>query len=52
MAWLLSNWQSLLLVILAVDSALIPLFPSVGILGSIKNFLTGVVPPQNPPAGK
>lgn len=44
MAWLLANWQALLLAVLAIDSALIPLFPNAGILGSIKNALSGVAP--------
>jgi len=44
MAWLLANWQTLLLAVLAIDSALIPLFPQAGILGTIKNALSGVAP--------
>jgi hypothetical protein len=44
MAWLVSNWQALVVAILAIDSALIPIFPSAGILGSIKSFLSGVAP--------
>ena len=46
MAWLSANWMSVVVAVLAIDSALIPLFPSVGILVSIKNFLTGVAPKQ------
>lgn len=44
LAWLSANWQPLLLCILAIDSALIPLFPNAGILGTIKTFLAGVAP--------
>ena len=43
MSWLLSNWQNLLLGILAVDAALIPLFPNVGLFVSIKNALSNLV---------
>ena len=46
MTWLAANWQSLVVAILAIDAALIPLFPSAGFLVSIKNFLSGVVPKQ------
>lgn len=44
MAWLAANWQSLVVAILAVDAALIPIFPNVGILGKIKEWLTPVAP--------
>lgn len=44
MAWLLANWQTLLIAVLGVDAALIPLFPKVGLLVSIKNFLAGLAP--------
>lgn len=44
MAWLSANWQNVLVAILAIDAALIPLFPKVGILVSIKNFLSGMAP--------
>ena len=46
MAWLAANWQALVVCILAIDSALIPLFPQVGILGKIKEVLAGVAPKQ------
>lgn len=46
LSWLSANWQSVLLAVLAVDSALIPLFPQIGILGKIKVALSGVVPPK------
>jgi hypothetical protein len=42
MTWLIANWQTLLLAILGIDAALIPLFPSAGILVTIKNLLSGV----------
>jgi hypothetical protein len=44
MQWLVANWQSVLLAVLAIDAALIPLFPKAGFLIAIKNFLSGVVP--------
>ena len=44
MAWLSQNWMQVVVAVLAIDSALIPLFPSAGILVSIKNFLSGVAP--------
>ena len=42
MAWLIANWQTVLLAVLGVDAALIPLFPSAGILVTIKNLLSGI----------
>lgn len=44
MAWLVANWQSVVVAVLAIDAALIPIFPSAGILVSIKNFLSGIAP--------
>ena len=44
MAWLLANWQTVLLAILGIDAALLPLFPTSGILLAIKNALSGVTP--------
>lgn len=44
--WIGANWQAVAVAVLAVDAALIPLFPSAGILVSIKSFLSGVVPPK------
>ena len=41
--WISNNWQPVLLAILAVDAALIPVFPNAGILKSIQNFLGGLV---------
>lgn len=46
MQWLAANWMAVVVAILAIDSALIPLFPSVGVLVAIKNFLSGVAPKQ------
>ena len=40
MAWLTANWKELVLALLAIDSALIPIFPSAGILGKLKTWLT------------
>ncbi len=47
MQWFIANWQALVVAILAIDSALIPLFPQVGIFGKIKEVLSGVAP-KNP----
>lgn len=43
-SWIGSNWQSVLIAVLAIDAALIPLFPKAGILVKIKNFLSGIAP--------
>jgi hypothetical protein len=40
MAWLVANWRDVLLAVLAVDAALIPLFPNAGILATIQKFLS------------
>lgn len=42
MVWLSANWMQLLVAILAIDSALVPLFPSAGILVKIKEVLSGI----------
>jgi hypothetical protein len=44
MTWLAQNWQTLAIAILAIDSALIPLFPSAGILKKIQSVLSDVAP--------
>ena len=44
MAWLQANWSQLLVAILAIDSALIPLFPAEGIFVKIKSFLSNFGP--------
>jgi hypothetical protein len=43
-AWILSNWQAVVLCILGVDAAILPLFPTSGVLIAIKNFLSGLAP--------
>lgn len=43
MVWLSAHWKDVLLAVLAIDSALIPLFPQAGILGKIKDALSGFV---------
>lgn len=42
MAWIIAHWKDAVLAILAVDAALLPLFPSNGILLKIKSLLGGV----------
>ena len=39
--WLAANWMPIVVALLAVDSALIPIFPNAGILKTIQNALTG-----------
>lgn len=46
MAWLIANWQPLVIALLAIDAALIPIFPSVPLLVMIKNLLSGIAPKQ------
>ena len=46
MAWLAANWMQVVVAVLAIDSALIPIFPNAGLLVAIKNFLSGVAPKQ------
>ncbi len=40
MAWLSANFKDIILALLAIDAALIPLFPNAGILGKLKTYLT------------
>lgn len=47
MAWLLAHWQQVLLLVLAVDAALIPLFPNAGLLVAIKDLISKLVPPAS-----
>lgn len=42
MAWFIANWKELVIAVLAIDAALIPVFPKVGLLVTIKNLLSGV----------
>lgn len=46
MAWFVANWQVVVLAVLAVDAALIPLFPNAGILAKIKDLLSPLAPKQ------
>lgn len=48
MQWIIDNWQSLLVALIAVDQILLGIFPQVPIFGSIKNILSGFV--SKPPA--
>jgi hypothetical protein len=43
-AWLSANWSQLLVAILAIDAAVIPLFPQAGFLVTIKNILSSIGP--------
>ncbi len=40
--WLSANWMQILVALLAIDAALIPIFPNVTLFVKIKTFLTGV----------
>lgn len=42
MQWVLAHWKDVVLAVLAVDIALIPIFPQVPVLVKIKDFLSGV----------
>lgn len=44
--FIVDHWKDIALAILAIDAALIPIFPQAGILVEIKNFLTSFVPKQ------
>lgn len=46
LAWFLANWSQVLVALLAIDVALIPIFPSVTLFQKIKEILSGVVPPK------
>lgn len=43
MQWIVAHWMEVLLAVLAIDKALMPLFPSAHILVAIYNFLSGLV---------
>lgn len=43
-SWIVANWQPVVVAVLAIDAALIPLFPNAGILGKIKAALSDVAP--------
>jgi hypothetical protein len=47
MQWLIDHWQAIAVVVLVLDQALIPIFPQVPFLVTLKNLLTGagVKPP-------
>lgn len=47
MAWISANWQNVLLAVLAIDAALIPIFPNEGLLVSIQKVLSGLIPPKS-----
>lgn len=42
--WLLANWSQLLVSVLAIDAALLPLFPDSGLLKKIKELLSAAGP--------
>lgn len=44
MAWIMAHGMQLVVALLAIDSALIPLFPNAGLLAKIKDLLSSVAP--------
>ena len=42
--WIVANWQPVVIALLAIDAALIPVFPNVTIFEKIKSWLTPIVP--------
>lgn len=42
MPWLAEHWKDLLLAVLAIDAALIPLFPEIGVFKKIKEILESI----------
>lgn len=39
-SWLLANWMQVVVSLLAIDAALIPIFPNAGILKTIQSYLS------------
>lgn len=39
-SWLVLHWRDLLDALIAIDVALIPIFPNAGVLGKIKSWLS------------
>lgn len=44
MTWLAANWQTLAITLLAIDTALIRLFPNAGVLKTIQTDLGEITP--------
>lgn len=42
MQWLIAHWKDLVIALLAVDVALIPVFPAVPLFQKIRDFLTPI----------
>lgn len=42
-SWIVANWMQVLVAVLAIDAALIPIFPDSGLLKSIQSFLSNIV---------
>lgn len=45
--YLVGYWQTIVVSLLAIDAALIPIFPNAGILGKLKAILSDVAPKQS-----
>ncbi len=46
MQYAIDHWKDIVLAILAIDAALLPLFPESGLLKKIKSILSGLVAPK------
>jgi len=49
MSWLAANWMQVLVSVLAIDAALIPLFPDSGLLKKVQSVLGSLVPKDKQP---
>lgn len=45
-AYVVANWQEILLAVIAVDQVLIGIFPTVAIFGSLKDLIKRLLPPS------
>jgi hypothetical protein len=41
-SWVVANWQPVVVCVLAIDAALLPIFPQAGFLKTIQTFLSGL----------
>lgn len=46
MTWFAAHWQDLAIALLAIDTALIRLFPNAGVLKTVQTDLTMIAPKQ------
>ncbi len=48
-AWIMTNWVQVLVLVLAIDQALIPIFPQVAIFASFAETLKALISGRTPP---